>query len=254
MLTVLLSAKGSPGVTTSALALASAWPSDSATVLVEADPSGGDLGIRLRRRGEALPATPTVATLAARARDDEGDLEAVPLALNESVRVVPGFQSPSQGRGMAGLWPSLAAGLRRNAGDALVDIGRFAPSAATAPLVDAADVIVLVVVPTTSSLVHARDLASLLQHHRAVLQPLIVTEDRVATRDRADVDEVFAAAGLTSSGCVHLAWDTAAVGALEGGADPRSKMLARTRLIRSAHIASDRIVEARNAGLLAGAP
>ena len=42
----LVSLKGSPGVTTTALALAAAWPAPR-RLLAELDPAGGDLEIRL---------------------------------------------------------------------------------------------------------------------------------------------------------------------------------------------------------------
>ena len=53
MLIALCSDKGSPGVTTTALALGSAWVTP--VVVVEADLAGGDLAIRLRPHGAALP-------------------------------------------------------------------------------------------------------------------------------------------------------------------------------------------------------
>lgn len=58
--------RGSPGATTTALALGVA--SEEPTVVVEADPYGGDLAIRCAARGEAFPPTPTVLTLATEAR------------------------------------------------------------------------------------------------------------------------------------------------------------------------------------------
>ncbi|MGH9283318.1 MAG: hypothetical protein ACRD0S_10340, partial [Acidimicrobiales bacterium] len=42
-LVALISAKGSPGVTTAAVALAAGWPVARSTVVVEADLAGGDL-------------------------------------------------------------------------------------------------------------------------------------------------------------------------------------------------------------------
>lgn len=248
MLTILCSAKGSPGATTSALSLTAAWPAPA--LLVEADPAGGDLGIRVRPRGGALPATPTVATLAAAARDTSSDLADVALDLNDTIRLVPGFQSPPQGRGMSGLWSTLAAGLQRSDVDALVDVGRLDLGSVTMPLVDVADVIVVVITPTPSSLVHARDLAAQLQDRPGVVQPLIVTRERDGAADRANVDEVFSSAGLIAAPAVHLAWDVTTVAALEDGDSPRSRTLSRSKLLRSAHVAADRIVEHRGAGLI----
>ena len=68
MFVALCGDKGSPGVTTTALALASAWAGHA--VVVEADPAGGDLAIRLHPEGSALPETPTVLSVATAARGD----------------------------------------------------------------------------------------------------------------------------------------------------------------------------------------
>jgi hypothetical protein len=63
MLVAVCSVKGSPGVTTWALALAAGWP--GRVVLVECDPSGGSLAARF-----GLSPTPGLGSLAAAARRD----------------------------------------------------------------------------------------------------------------------------------------------------------------------------------------
>lgn len=63
MLIAVVSFKGSPGVTTFCVALASRWPAPARTVLVEADPSGGDVATRF-----CLPSSPGLLSLAAAAR------------------------------------------------------------------------------------------------------------------------------------------------------------------------------------------
>ncbi len=60
--------KGSPGVTTLATALGVVWPVDR--VVLEADPSGGDLAFRLRSpRGQFLDPNRSVLDVAADARE-----------------------------------------------------------------------------------------------------------------------------------------------------------------------------------------
>jgi MinD-like ATPase involved in chromosome partitioning or flagellar assembly len=66
-LIALASIKGSPGVTTTCLALATAWPGRERRLLIEADPAGGDLCPWL-----GLPAAPGLTSLAAAARHDHG--------------------------------------------------------------------------------------------------------------------------------------------------------------------------------------
>jgi hypothetical protein len=63
MLIAVCSVKGSPGVTTFAIALAACWPQPERCVLVECDPSGGDVAIRF-----SLVSSPGLVSLAAAAR------------------------------------------------------------------------------------------------------------------------------------------------------------------------------------------
>lgn len=65
-LIALASCRASPGVTTTALALAALWPA-SRRLVIETDPSGGDLGAWL-----GLPPAPGLASLAAAIRHDHG--------------------------------------------------------------------------------------------------------------------------------------------------------------------------------------
>lgn len=65
MLVVLTSAKGSPGVTTTTVALAAAWPPQWRPSILECDASGGDLAA-----GFGLSAEPGLLTLASAARRD----------------------------------------------------------------------------------------------------------------------------------------------------------------------------------------
>ena len=58
MLFAVCSDRGAPGSTTMALALAAARGLPS--VVLEADPYGGDLAVRCRIGGDPLPTTPTV--------------------------------------------------------------------------------------------------------------------------------------------------------------------------------------------------
>src|SRR5260370_41332100 len=66
-LIVMASVKSSPGVTTTALALAAAWPAPQ-RLLLEADPAGGDLGPWL-----GLPPSPGLVGLAPAARHNHDD-------------------------------------------------------------------------------------------------------------------------------------------------------------------------------------
>ena len=70
MLLTVTGEKGSPGATTTALALGHALA--GSRLVIEADASGGDLAFRLRRDGRPLPESPTVLTAVAAARSAAG--------------------------------------------------------------------------------------------------------------------------------------------------------------------------------------
>lgn len=254
MLTVLCSGKGSPGVTSSALALASAWPSPA--VLVEADEGGGDLAIRLRTAaGQALPETPTVATLAADARAEAEPLKVTSRAvpLNDQVGVFPGFGSAEQGAGMVTLWDPLAHVLTRAHTDVILDLGQLHSGSLTMRLAETADVVIVVARARLDSVIHLRTRITNLAHtlgrtqgRQPVIVPLLITHARTAASDVNDVAEVLAASGLRIPKPVHLAWDPAALTRLENGEDPHGR-LSRTTLIRSARQVAGQLLGHRRA-------
>ncbi|MGI8681359.1 MAG: hypothetical protein ACR2JO_04360 [Mycobacteriales bacterium] len=155
----LASAKGAPGVSTAALALALMWPRP--VLLVDADPSGGDL-LAGFYRGER-PAGPGVvgATLAARRDPMTAAIwsQVLPLADGRRAWLLAGVSSPQQARSVD--WQGLAdalPGLERDGDpvDVLVDLGRLrSPTEATRPdspgpepLLRAADLVVLLLAGT----------------------------------------------------------------------------------------------------------
>src|SRR5690348_12084148 len=124
MLVTLCSDKGSPGATTAALALAAAWSSPA--VVVEADPYGGDLGIRMRTaRGATLPEAPTVVTLATAARSSQTSevLHRFAQQINQQVAVVPGHLSSEHMTSLRD-WTPLAQVLGGTGTPVVADIGR----------------------------------------------------------------------------------------------------------------------------------
>lgn len=249
MLTVLCSGKGSPGVTSSALALTSAWVSPA--TMVEADSGGGDLAIRLRTAyGHALPESPTVATLAAEARADGRDPQLVArraVAVNDHVSVLPGFASAEQGSGMVPLWDSLARVLESSTSDVIADLGRIHSGSLSMRLAESADVVIVVARANLESVVHLRtritNLSSTLGPTRSrppTIVPLLITRGRTAAADVSDVDMVLAAAGLRTPKPIYLEWDPAALARLENG-EPPNRQLNRTPLVRSARQVADHL-------------
>lgn len=143
----LVSAKGSPGVTTAALALASSWPRTA--LLLEADPFGGDVRAGLGRGEWPLSAGLAEVVVDLRSAD-------IHEALNQRVhRPAPYAPPVLAGLGCVGQapsvpWSRLGAELARLAGaDVVADCGRFTPVDGVAPLLQVCDALVLV---TNSSL------------------------------------------------------------------------------------------------------
>ena len=127
-LIALASVKSSPGVTTTALALASMWKTAPRRLLLEADPGGGDLGLWL-----GLPADSGLAGLAAAARHGHEaglawrharelaggtHLVAAPAGAEQAAACVAALSA-------AGLPQELAAGRRAGAGGLRAPVPRF---------------------------------------------------------------------------------------------------------------------------------
>ncbi|WP_329562063.1 hypothetical protein [Kitasatospora sp. NBC_01266] len=153
-LIVVGSAKGAPGVSTTALALAAAWPGEQVPVVVEADPWGGDA---LARFG--LLDSPSLVTLAAAARR-AGLAERLVYThaqlLLGGVPVVAAPAVPAQSSAALGVleehWPDIELGQTVM----LADVGRMGPSLGpVGNLVAAADLAVLVTRGAIEDLAHA---------------------------------------------------------------------------------------------------
>lgn len=153
-LIALASVKASPGVTTTALALAAVWPAPQRLVL-EADPSGGDLGAWL-----ALPPAPGLASLAAAIRHDHqpGAAWRHAQALSSGLSVVI---APAGGEQAAACLATLASPRAGagwlGAGDQAVviaDCGRLDPWSPAFAVAAQAAVTVLLVRPQVSELSH----------------------------------------------------------------------------------------------------
>ena len=166
MLVAVLSVKGSPGVTTFSVALAARWPSPARALLVEADPSGGDVGTRF-----SLESAPGLVSLAVAARRSED-----PALLWQHAQALPGglpvvAAPPDADRARAALSaladPATGAGVLRTAASApesvvIVDCGRIDARSAAIQFVRSADAMVLL------TRAHADDLAHLARRLPAI--------------------------------------------------------------------------------------
>lgn len=148
----LASAKGSPGVTTTALALAWAWPEAAAgrcVLVVDADMAGGDIASGYLQG--AVPAERGLLSLAAEHATDLRDRlwdHLVSLDGDQTRVVLTGITDRSQARSLAPQWSSLAEALVGLADaeppvDVLVDLGRLGTIGEATPLLERADLLLL---------------------------------------------------------------------------------------------------------------
>lgn len=172
-LVAVAAAKASPGVTTTAVALAAVWPRPRAVLLVEGDPAGGDLAARF-----GLGSEPGLVTLAAarRAAAAAATVAAHAQALPGGLRVVAGPPAAEQAAAALGLLgPELLAGLAGLEGiDVLADLGRLDPASPALPVARAADLLVLVARPVLAELQHLAWRAAALREGCRALALLLV--------------------------------------------------------------------------------
>ncbi len=193
VLVCLAADKGSPGVTTTAMSLASEWPREA--VVAELDPAGGDLLYRaVGERGEPLDPSTGVLSLAAEARRPipPERVLAHTQRLHGGVRALAGIQTPAQVGALAGMWPSLGQLLDRlPAMDVLADCGRLGPDAPATTLEAAAHAAVLLLVcrAEVEQVAHLRDRVAELAGARLdrPLPPLgvVLIADKRSQRDSA---------------------------------------------------------------------
>ncbi|GAA0608783.1 hypothetical protein HPO96_30855 [Kribbella sandramycini] len=156
---VLAAAKGSPGVTTAAVALAGAWPGDP--ILADLDPAGGDIALRYRdQAGVPLDSERGLLSLGAAVRRGSTEVQLADHVqmLSGGLEVLVGVTSPSQVQGLGPAWQHLARLFRSVPGrDVIADCGRLMPGSATVPVLQNADALLLIARPTVEGLSHLRE-------------------------------------------------------------------------------------------------
>jgi hypothetical protein len=225
----LVSAKGSPGVTTLGLALAAA----TGGVLVELDPAGGDVGCWAGPRGEA-PLIRLAAVLR-HAPSAAGLIEEQAVQVASGVRVV--WSPPEADRceaAQVAIGDRLAPALRAAEGWTIIDGGRWSRSQPAGGRLAGCDVVGVVMSSTIAGVAHAAAVVGALRD--AVSSGVLVG---VLVGDRgyrpAEVAEVV---GIPTLGPV--AWDARWTDALlTTGA---SRLWQRSALARSARSLAENLV------------
>ncbi|MBD0734654.1 hypothetical protein [Streptomyces sp. CBMA29] len=243
--------KGSPGVTTSAVALAAVWP--RRVLLAEADPAGGDLVYRSpAAHGGMLDPNTGLLSLAATARRGLAAEQlwdhAQPLA--GGLDVLVGIGSAEQAAGLSGLWPMLGQAFAtlaespNGAADVIADCGRIGADSPTLDLFSHAALVLLVARTEPEHLARVRDRAGALSaklhgSQRGAAAALgyppigivLITDPSHSARQASQVNEMLVASQISARVVGTLAHDTAGADTLNGR---RRGRLDKSLLIRSA--------------------
>ncbi len=158
MLLSLVSAKHAPGTTTVAALLMWAWPQAAArqTVLVEADPAGGDVLLDMYEGAVREPEGRGLLAAAIDARYGMRPEQILRYAMRldgDGHRLLlPGLADPAQVAALRDTWPEIAAALVGLGGldppvDVIVDCGRLGSFAPPVPLLAEPDVLAIVLRP-----------------------------------------------------------------------------------------------------------
>jgi hypothetical protein len=237
------SAKGSPGVSTAVAALAATWPADRDLLVVEADPSGGDLVVRFD-----LATEPGLVTLAAAGRRELGagtllahTQELPQLSTDVTARrllLAAPVAADQAGAALSSLRGSLAPTLDQVDMDVLVDCGRIDPGSPALELASDADLLVMVARPVVAEVHH---LASRLGSVKPqTLSVLMVGEHPYS------VSEVATAVSASPLGT--LAADARAATVLSEGHPNAARVLRRSRLLRDARALAEGLAAWLGAG------
>lgn len=229
-----VSAGGSPGVTTAALALALTWPADA--IVAECDASGGDILAGLL--AGHVPAARGLMEHAIEAGRDHSaaaiglDTHLIPLDAARNTMLLPGLTDPRQAAGLAPAWQAVAATLTARQSDVLADCGRLdAGPGQPEPVIAAARAVALVLRPTLRQVWSARSRVEVLTQlldgkDRLVL--LLTGSGTHAARDVAQALQVPVVAALPN--------DARAAALLSDGIGARRR-LKSAPLMRSARTA-----------------
>lgn len=238
MLIALASAKGSPGVTTTAVALGTVWPDE--VLVADCDPAGGDLGYRHRDpQGRPLDTERGLLSLATEARRGLAPDALMQQAqqVDGGLRVLLGVDRPEQIQGVGPVWSTIAAAMATaQSADVIVDCGRIVPGTPVQPVLAAAHVVLLCVNPTVESYAHLRDRLRWLLHSAAD-QPVapvlgvLLRSPWSDTQAAGDLQKLLAHSGLPVPVVGRIAEDPRAADVLGGR---RSRGIARSLLVRSA--------------------
>jgi hypothetical protein len=239
-LIVVAADKGAPGVTTTALALASVWPSP--VLLAECDAAGGDLMFRFPALdGGQLDPRRGLLSLAVSGRRDYQQQQVWPHAqkIHGGLDVLVGVTNAEQGAGLIAMWRPLGAMLAALPGaDVIADCGRLGPDGPAYDLLAEAATVVLVTRPDLGDVIRLRDRAAVIMasaqrngRRGMSLGVLVIADPKNLKAAQAEVAHVLQQAGLPVRLVCGMAHDPKGAELLRGTWGGR---LDKTLLIRTA--------------------
>jgi len=237
-----MSAKGAPGATTTSMLLANLWPAPS--ILVDADPLGGDVALRLPGEHGPLDLDRGLMSLLPAARrglEPQTVVAHAQTALGGQ-QVLAGLPGPEQAVAAAPLWPSLAQAFARIPGvDVFADIGQVSSRSTHLAMVESSAALLCVYRPTAWSAIHTRRRLESLEDQ---VRDRRIRVGIACVAEPGDSADVAAAAASITQG---LSWvtdygvvarDRATVVIYEGGEVFRPE---RSLLARSGHTLARRL-------------
>jgi hypothetical protein len=254
VLVALASAKGAPGVTTVAVALAGVHPGPA--VVADVDPAGGDLVWRyLAPDGQPLDTGRGLLSLAAVIRHGQVDLHPHLQTVVGGLPVLAGVTAPEQVTGLGPVWPQIARALGTLGGaDVFADCGRVSVGSPVLPVVLTADAVVLVGRAEADQLAHLRERVRALagQTGAGTVRPpvgvVVVAPEKAHRQVVTDVQRLLDAAGLPGKVLGAVAEDERGARLL-GGAGSGSA--GRTSLVRSVRVLSPAVLALATQGAAA---
>ena len=230
----LCSAKGSPGVSTLALALGSQWPRERTVAVVELDPSGGDFAARF-----GLLASLGTASLLACHRDSvrdgdvleiESHLQRLPGGLEVIAGPVGAGAARAVDAGMAALVPAL-----RSTRDLVFDLGRLVAGAGgQRAALGCSDHVFLVVSNDAAEVANARPWARWLGSAIATVQDATRQDATLGLVVRGDQSDAREISDYLEIGSYQSAPDDHRSARAINGLPPRRGRLGRRPLLRVA--------------------
>ncbi|WP_331727379.1 hypothetical protein OG871_40245 (plasmid) [Kitasatospora sp. NBC_00374] len=207
-------AKGTPGVSTAALALAAVWPRRS--LFAECDAQGGDLVYRHKSAtGQDLDPRVGMLSLAVAGRNgiSPQTVWEHTQQINGGQEVLLGLASAEQAGAWQGLWPLLGRAFVANTeADVIADLGRIGPSSPNLDLLPMASLVVLVTRTSPEEIAFTRDRAAALAQRLGrtgggpPIGVLLVDHKRQHAKVSSELAQLFVQQGLPVEvlGCLPL--------------------------------------------------